>query len=201
MAPLQPIPNIYDVPHDVNLARNLPPERQLAQVQENFRSLSRNMMSSTLNTFVLVPIKGGLIVGNGTNFVVLPPGPGGLVLVTDPVQPDGLAWKDPITALNVYTDEERRLLEEMVINLYSKLDLIQSMGTRIDVNGEVPSGAINGSNVTFTLAHTPVTGTLKLWLGMLRMRAPDDYSLSGSTITLVAAPLTGETPPLADYRY
>jgi len=155
MAPLQPIPNIYDVPHDVNLARNLPPERQLAQVQENFRSLSRNMMSSTLNTFVLVPIKGGLIVGNGTNFVVLPPRPNGQVLVTDDTKPDGLAYTDPITALNVYSDEERRLLEEMIINLYSMLDLIQSIGVRVDVNGS-PIGTAqelnfiggNGASVT-----------------------------------------------------
>src|ERR1039458_306555 len=31
-------------------------------------------------------------------------------------------------------------------------------------DGEVPTGAINGSNQSFTLAHTPTSGSLKLFL-------------------------------------
>lgn len=33
------------------------------------------------------------------------------------------------------------------------------------IDGEIPGGPINGTNTTFTLAHTPVTGSLQLFLG------------------------------------
>lgn len=61
------------------------------------------------------------------------------------------------------------------------------------VTEEVPSGSINGSNVTFTLANTPTTGTVRLFLNGLRQRAGgNDYAISGTTITMTTAPLTGE---------
>jgi len=69
------------------------------------------------------------------------------------------------------------------------------------VDGETPSGSINGSNVTFTIANTPVTGSVKLYLNGVRQNAGagNDYTISGSTITMATAPLTGEVL-LADYR-
>ena len=56
---------------------------------------------------------------------------------------------------------------------------------------ETPSGTINGSNVTFTLTATP---TLLLFYrnGMLQLPGSgNDYTISGSTITMAVAPLTG----------
>ncbi len=67
---------------------------------------------------------------------------------------------------------------------------------------EIPTGTINGSNVTFTLAHTPSPGaSLQLFLaGLMQWQnASGDYTLSGSTITFLAAPTTG--PLLAFYRF
>lgn len=70
--------------------------------------------------------------------------------------------------------------------------------------GEVPSGTINGINDTFTLAHTPVAGSVSLYVGGSRLRSGsgNDYTISGSTITFEsgAIPLTGSNF-LADYRY
>lgn len=69
------------------------------------------------------------------------------------------------------------------------------------VDSETPSGSINGSNTTFTLANTPVTGSVHLYLNGYRQNAGsgNDYTISGSTITYLTAPLTGEVL-LADYR-
>lgn len=64
---------------------------------------------------------------------------------------------------------------------------------------EVPSGAINGSNVTFTLVGTPITGSLRLYQNGIRLKNPDDYSITGSTITMVTAPITNDIL-LADYE-
>lgn len=57
---------------------------------------------------------------------------------------------------------------------------------------EIPSGLINSSNVTYTLANTPVTGTVMVFLNGL-LQAPGvglDYTISGTTITFVKAPRT-----------
>ncbi len=60
-------------------------------------------------------------------------------------------------------------------------------------NNETPSGAINGSNVTFTLAQTPnPAANLKLFLnGQLLTSGGIDYTLATATITMVSAPQSG----------
>jgi hypothetical protein len=62
------------------------------------------------------------------------------------------------------------------------------------VDKEIPSGSINGSNVTYTLANTPVSGSDHLYLnGMLQESGSgNDYTISSTTITMSVAPLTGE---------
>jgi hypothetical protein len=60
---------------------------------------------------------------------------------------------------------------------------------------EVPSGAINGSNVTFTLSYTPAAGaSVQIFLGGLVQiqGGGQDYTISGSTITMAAAPVLGQ---------
>lgn len=62
------------------------------------------------------------------------------------------------------------------------------------IANETPTGAINGSNVTFTLANTPFTGTVQVYLnGILQdPGAGNDYTISAGTITMLSAPLTGD---------
>lgn len=70
-------------------------------------------------------------------------------------------------------------------------------------DSEVPSGAINSSNTTFTLAFTPSpAASLELYLNGLRMDANIDYSLSNNVITFFvgSTPQTGDLL-LASYRY
>jgi hypothetical protein len=68
------------------------------------------------------------------------------------------------------------------------------------VTEETPSGSINGSNVTFTLANTPTSGTLKLFLNGVRQKsgAGNDYTISTNTITMTTAPVSGDVL-IADY--
>ena len=68
------------------------------------------------------------------------------------------------------------------------------------VDAEVPSGTIDGSNKTFTIAHTPISGSLKLFLNGMLLKENDDYTLSGTTITMNYAPESGSNF-IASYRY
>jgi hypothetical protein len=69
-------------------------------------------------------------------------------------------------------------------------------------DAETPSGSINSSNVTFTLAHTPNPGgDLQLYVNGQQMIAGGaDYTLATATITMVSAPKTGDVLT-AFYRY
>lgn len=60
---------------------------------------------------------------------------------------------------------------------------------------ETPTGTIDGTNVTFTLANTPVVGTERVRLNGLGQvsGAGNDYTISGATITYLAAPKVGDT--------
>ena len=62
------------------------------------------------------------------------------------------------------------------------------------VDKEIPSGAINGSNVTFTLANTPTAGSEHVYLnGVLQESGSgNDYTITAAVITYLSAPLTGE---------
>ena len=64
------------------------------------------------------------------------------------------------------------------------------------VTRETPSGIINGSNPTFTLAHTPLSGSECIFVnGVLKNAgAGNDYTISSATITF----LTGSIPQVGD---
>jgi hypothetical protein len=67
---------------------------------------------------------------------------------------------------------------------------------------ETPSGTVNGSNVTFSLANSPTAGSVHLYLNGLVQEAggSNDYTISGATITMASAPPTG-SKLRASYRY
>ena len=62
------------------------------------------------------------------------------------------------------------------------------------VDKETPSGSVNGSNTSFSLANTPTSGTEHVYLnGILQESGSgNDYTISSATITMLTAPLTGE---------
>lgn len=61
------------------------------------------------------------------------------------------------------------------------------------VYGEVPSGSINSSNVTYTLANTPTAGTVNVFLNGSRQTVTTNYTVSGTTVTFTFPPQTGDT--------
>lgn len=65
---------------------------------------------------------------------------------------------------------------------------------------ETPSGTVNGTNLVFTVAHTPTSGTLKLYKNGLRLKRGVDYTISVATITMLYSMDVGSTL-VCDYRY
>lgn len=83
--------------------------------------------------------------------------------------------------------------------------LIDGITGRVLVTGGSSSGtAVNnevvaGSGTSWTLAHTPISGTLMLYANGQRSTPTVDYSLSGETITTIGSWAAGSV--LADYMY
>lgn len=67
------------------------------------------------------------------------------------------------------------------------------------VKNETPAGLINGTNDTFTLAHTPLNG-IELILNGATLKPGDDYNLSGATITFLIPPPPGSNI-ICHYEY
>ena len=57
---------------------------------------------------------------------------------------------------------------------------------------EEPTGLVDGSNATFTLANTPVAGSEEVYLNGLLLNEGVDYTISGNTITMITIPETGD---------
>lgn len=74
------------------------------------------------------------------------------------------------------------------------LTLVSTVLKEADVvTRETPSGTVNSSNVTFTLAATPLSGSEEVFLdGLLQEPAGEDYTLTTNSIAFVSAPLTGQ---------
>ena len=72
--------------------------------------------------------------------------------------------------------------------------------TFASVQGEVPSGSVNNTNPTFTLAHSPTTGSEAVYLNGNRLTrgGSNDYTITGTTITFNTPPKTGDKI-LVDY--
>jgi len=64
----------------------------------------------------------------------------------------------------------------------------------------VENEVVGGSGTSWTLANTPVSGSVKLWAGGIRLTpgASNDYTISGKNITTAASYAAASL--LADYR-
>lgn len=60
---------------------------------------------------------------------------------------------------------------------------------------ETPSGTVNGSNQAFTLSQTPVDplDSVKVFLDGIKRDYTTEWTISGTTITFVTAPVVGQT--------
>jgi hypothetical protein len=82
------------------------------------------------------------------------------------------------------------------------VEIASSAESGTQVFSETPTGTIDGLNATFTLAHTPVTGTLLLFLqGVLKVSGVD-YTLTTNSIVMDPASVPqGADTFLAYYSY
>ena len=94
----------------------------------------------------------------------------------------------------------------MVLGITAKMisDIAAQTANGIPVYNEI----VSGSGTTFTLAHTPVTSSVRLYAGgnsnpqtgRLLPGVGNDYTISGATITMLNGSFTTGTI-LADYAY
>lgn len=73
------------------------------------------------------------------------------------------------------------------------------------VSGETPSGTINSTNKSFTLANTPIKGTVVLIYNPTNdisqfLQFGIDFTVSGNAVTLINAPVTGSSLLALYYR-
>jgi hypothetical protein len=90
------------------------------------------------------------------------------------------------------TDTELGYLSGVTSSVQTQLDA--KADSADFVSKEVPTGLINGSNTSYSLVNTPISGTEHVYLnGVLQEEgAGNDYTISGSTITYLTAPETGD---------
>jgi hypothetical protein len=67
-------------------------------------------------------------------------------------------------------------------------------------DGEVPTGTLNGTNATFTLAHTPVApSTLTVYRNGVLLSNGVDYNVSGANITFIGSQVPQSNDVLQTY--
>lgn len=110
-----------------------------------------------------------------------------------------ITWLDKIDGLDL-GDPQKNVNAADMNQIKTAVNTNAGLLTTMFVENEVPSGAVNSLNVTFGLANTPVSGSLKLYHNGIRLKGGGvDYSISGVTITMATAPETGDNL-IADYR-
>lgn len=69
--------------------------------------------------------------------------------------------------------------------------LLASLSANMPVH-EIPTGAVNGSNVSFSLSYSPVNAASLWFMVDGRVLEATEFSVSGTLVTLAAAPATGQ---------
>jgi hypothetical protein len=106
--------------------------------------------------------------------------------ITQPLQTNGFGQADAYMAPGVYTfvyfsdvTQELVYIDQTVVNSATPA-----------VNEVVPTGAVNGSNVTFILPSAP-TNYLQLFLNGVLQLPTTNYTIAGNNITMNVPPFTG----------
>jgi hypothetical protein len=113
------------------------------------------------------PTNGQLLIGNGTNYTV--------------------ANLTAGTGVTITNGSGSISIAVATASILAKSDFIVR---------QIPTGTVNGSNATFTLASTPVVGSESVYVnGILQnVGTGNDYTISGATVTF----LTGAIPQTGD---
>jgi len=96
-------------------------------------------------------------------------------------------------AMGVSNTDATQTLPLKIDSVTGRVLIDSATGTAVD------NEVVSGSGTSWTLAHTPLTDTLKLYANGQRLTPTVDYTLVGTTITTVTSWATGTL--LADYSY
>lgn len=106
------------------------------------------------------------------------------------------------TGSNLFTVSNPSAITFLRVNADNSVSLLDAAAFRTaigaaggtEVKRETPSGTVNGSNTAFVLANTPIAGTEEVFLNgsLLDAGGGNDYTISGATITMASAPLSGD---------
>lgn len=115
---------------------------------------------------------------------------------------DDLAQSTLIGRATASTGVPEALSASQVRTLLNVADGATNVTLPSFVTREAVSGTKNGTNPTFTLAHAPTADSEMLFLNglLLNPGAGNDYTISGSTITMLTLPVSTDIL-LATYRY
>lgn len=100
----------------------------------------------------------------------------------------------PVASGQSNTDSTQSL-PFLIDSITGRLLVSTGGSTGTQVVGEV----VSGTGTAWTLAHTPLAGTLALYANGQRLAETTDYTLSGANITTLTSWATGTL--LADYQY
>jgi hypothetical protein len=121
-------------------------------------------------------------------------------------QLDNVSLDDDGTAISAFVhlgpfhpDQEASMLGGLTIDL-GEVPIAAEGAAPIFVEGEIPTGTIDGTNTNFNLANTPIEDTQQVFIGGVRQDGVSQYSMSGQTIIFVTAPPLGSVL-LANYNY
>ncbi len=103
---------------------------------------------------------------------------------------------------NIFTVTNPSAIRFLRVNADNTVTLLDAAGFRTaigatggtEVKRETPTGTVNGSNMDFTLANTPNSGTEEVFLnGLLQdSGGSNDYTIAGAVISFVIAPVSGD---------
>lgn len=162
--------------------------------------LAGNGLTKTANTVsILLPANSALNV-SGAGLVVALDGTSLTKTAT------GLKITDPGAAKILIGDASGALTSvtlsgDATITAAGVLTIANALRAANHITGEQPSGLMNASNTTFTLAFAPVANTEALFYNGSRLArgSGEDYTVSGATITMISyIPVAGDKI-LVDY--
>jgi hypothetical protein len=107
----------------------------------------------------------------------------------------GISWYYKVTALDNGNNESSLSLTSPVQDMSFSQFVEQPFPTQVEVNdlinGEIPSGSLNGTNVLFTTTYPFKASTLSVFLNGVKLMRNVDYTLNiPQQFTLVSAPLS-----------
>jgi len=133
---------------------------------------------------------------DNSSFYVIGTTPNNVTSFTDNVPYTfGITWYYKVTALDTSNNESSLDLTNPVQDMSFSQFVEQPFPTQVEVgdlvNGEIPSGAVDGVNTTYVTANPFKTNTLSVYLNGAKLMAGLDFTvLMPQQFTLVSAPLS-----------